>query len=58
MSAEVTARPVPDIATIAATARRMDALVAALAAECAKGEAGQGWVPCRVIRRLLGEVGA
>lgn len=45
-----------DIATIAATARRMDALLDALAAECAKGEERQGWVSCRVLRRLLGEV--
>lgn len=46
-----------DIPTIAATARRMDQLVAALVVECAKGEARDGRVSCRVLRRLLGEAG-
>lgn len=53
-------RPEPwttDVEAIAATAVRMDRLVDDLTAACAKGEARQGWVPCRVIRRLLGEVG-
>jgi len=32
------------------------ALKLRLDAACRKGEAGQGWVPCRVLRRSMGPV--
>lgn len=49
--------PPTDVATIAATAVRMDALIAALTAVCEKAEARDGRVSCRVLRRLLAEAG-